>query len=340
MSFKAKLYALGGASCLLTVMIVLGLVFSPDRNLKRQSKGQLISAKALAKVEKIEIHTEEGQVSLSRAGDAWTMERAGVSHPADGERVEAFLKAVAKVEELRKISSKKEDYQKFGLGKEGERRLRLMDKGGSDLVSIAFGDNSTIGKDIYLAFEGKDAVYSTENRFSSYLQVDDRSWALLKVFGSGLKGEDIQGIDLSIDFPGGEGMDAIKTSYRISRDAKKGWKILDQAGKDLDPAACDELASDLAALEADAFVESGSSEAKALMDARIATLVIHSGKDKVYRLTVGGQDSQKRHVMESEGQPSLFYTSSWMIQSSFKTLDDLLKKSDEGKKPEKKKGKK
>lgn len=324
MKYRTKLYALSGAAGALTLLIVLGLAFSPSRSQRRTVKAEILTAKSAEKVVSATIEVSGQSLTLRKSGEGWTMEKAGKAFPASAEKVKAFLQALSSSGGAYKVSSKKTSHASFGLEPQ-TKKIEFYGADGTAIAGLAMGNDETGGKRVYAVLNGKDTVYSLKDVFSNYLRTDDRTWADLRVIPRDIKAEDIQEMTIKAELPGTEGQDAVKADYRVIRDAKKGWTLSSDAAFPLDESKVDLLARHVAGLEGDSFVVEKADEASALMAKPIGTIRFRTGKGEEFSITAAEADSEKRHALRADGSQIMVYTSSWTLRNCMKDLDSLKK---------------
>jgi|GEM_PF-1535718 hypothetical protein len=323
MEFRTKVIALGSTVGALFVLVMAGWIFSPENNQRRAAHGTLVSAKTLDKADSFTIDADGASIQLVRDGQGWAFKKADASFPASAGQVNAFFKAVSGVNELYKVSSRKDTWKSFGL-EEGKKTLTLKDKSGTVLADIVVGGTDATGKKRYVAFTGKDQVYAVKDVFYSYLTSSQRSWADLRVFPETLKPEDVQELQLKADFPAeGEGGTAFKVEYRLQRDSKKGWKLVGDDAAVLDKPKVEALVRGLVNLEAEDIVSEGQAEAAERLKEVKASAILRSGKGVDYSLRVSAKDADGKHVLALDGKSFIYKISNYSLQYAWKSPESL-----------------
>ncbi len=322
MKFQTKFIALSGAAGLLALTIVLALVFSPANNQRRSASASLLSDRNRAKVGEISLTAEGKTISIVKNGEQWSLNLDGKSYPASADKVDDFFTALQSVKELYKISSKPESMQSFGLAPVG-KRVTLKDSSGKAILDIKLGNQDKSGKNIYLAYEGKDTVLSGKNSFASFVRVDDRSWADLRVLPQDIKETDIQELEVWADIAESSGMEGRKLSYALIRDARRGWKVKGDDVVKLDASFVDQYLRALLKFESDSLVSEDREGAAALIAKPSARVTLKSGKGAEYVILASAQDGENRHVIKEAGLEQMFYTSAWTLRSNLRELESL-----------------
>jgi hypothetical protein len=335
MTFKNKFIGLSATALALVALIALGLVFSPENNQKRAAQVKLLSDGGKYDIGEFSITADKVTVRLYRDGTDWKMEKGGVTVPADSAKAVALIKALSGTKELYKVSSKKEDQAKFGFGAEGERHLSAKNVRGKVVTDIRVGGMAGTGNDVYLAFAGKDAVYSAKSDFASYLQTDDRSWANLKLITDRLKADEVQGISFDVKIPGTHpDASAAKTpapaadsglislNYEIDR-SNKTWKVKGDDLKKLDPSTVDAYVKDLLDFESDALVTDKVDEAKTLIANPVGKVTLVTGKGTAVTLIFSAPDAENRYVVKLSNKDQLYYTNHFTLTNRLRSVDSL-----------------
>jgi hypothetical protein len=336
MTFKNKFIGLSATALALLALIALGLVFSPQNNQRRAAQVKLLSDGGKYDISDFSITADKATVRIYKDGTEWKMEKGGVTVPADGAKAVALIKALSGSKELYKVSSKKEDQAKFGFDAEGERRLTAKNVRGKLVTDIRVGGNAGTGNDVYIAFSGKDAVYSVKSDFASYLRTDDRSWANLKVITNGPKSDEVQGLVMDVNIPGTRADAATKGAakapvadsglislkYEIDRNSKT-WKAKGDDLKKLDPATVEAFVKDFLDFESDALVTDKVDEAKALIANPAGKVTLVTGKGTVVSLLISAPDAENRYVVKLADKDQMYYTNHFTLTNRLRSLDSL-----------------
>lgn len=163
---------------LLAITFILALLYalsfitgSAYKDKREKLKTSLVNPKYKDSITRFELSDGTGSLELVNNGSFWT---AG-SLPASSERIQNFIKNLASIRNLYKISEKITENSTFGLSNGTEFHLRYYtDSGFHELV---FGNQDFALSSRYLMTEKSTQVYETDSSLDPYLTSSLQSWA-------------------------------------------------------------------------------------------------------------------------------------------------------------------
>ncbi len=322
MDFKKKFIALSSVAGALLAIALLGFVFSPERRQARAARGELVPARAVDKAASFEIAADGSAIEIISENGGWAYREGGNSFPVPQDRVKAFFKALGQIDELYKVSSKKETWKDFGL-EDGKRSVSMKDSKGTVLAEAFVGKADPSGKRVYAAIGGKEAVYLVSNAFTSYLRSDKPSWSDLRIFPKDLKKQDVQEIIVKADIPASEGGAAVKADYRFLRDPKKTWKLQGGADMEIDPAKVDGLVNGIIGMDAESFVYADIEAAATRLKEPGATVILRTGKGEELELSISKDQVAGKHAVKASGKDYLYEVSGYNVSYYLKDLSSF-----------------
>ena len=245
MVYEKKLRLLVIADAALVVLIALGIVFSPRSSESRATRRDLL--KSAADVSSIRIEGAE-KVELMRSGDGWAMTSPDGALPADGPRVEAFLKAVDAVSRLEPVAKDKKSWAKLGLDGESARHIVLSSASGTNLGDFILGNYASSPGAVYLALSSGPESYSAASGMVSYALGKRASWLDLRAWSSPPAVENVQEMSVRGSVAAKDGS-ARPLDYTVTRSGS-GWASGDTI---LDNAKVESMIRALAALRGDDY---------------------------------------------------------------------------------------
>lgn len=310
MDYRNKVRALVGADTALALLIILGLVFSPRSAASRSTRRDLLADAAA--VSAIAIRGTDS-VELSRRGDAWMVSSPDGALPADGVRVEAFLKAVDSVAAMEKVASDESSLAELGLGADRGSRVTLSDDKGGILCDFTLGDYAASPGVVYIAPRGGTAAYSVQAGMASYVLGKRASWLDLRAWTAPPSVGDVQEIILRGRLSGDDGADRA-FDYTATRKGD-GWVA---GGVELDAFKLEAMARALSALRGDDYAPASETAG-----ATAVAVELRLGNGRSLRLVVEEKRADGRYAASSSQRDRRFYLPAWALDAALKTVEEL-----------------
>ncbi|MBU0927755.1 MAG: DUF4340 domain-containing protein [Spirochaetes bacterium] len=294
----------------LALAIILGIALSPRSAEARSTRRDLLAD--ASDVSAIRIEGPE-VVELSKSGGSWTYLAPDGGLPADGARIEAFLKAVDSVERLEPVARDKSSWASLGLEGESARKVSLSDAKGSVVCEFTLGSYAQSSGSVYLAPEGGSQAYLASSGMASYALGDRSSWLDLRAWTAPPTVESVQ----EIAFEGGQAsQDGVVESYDFTvSKSGSGWTA---KGIALDPAKVEALVRALASIRGDDYAP--ASEAKAAQGVGVE---LRLGNGRSARLSIEERREDGRFAVASSQRERRLYVPAWALAEALKTLDEL-----------------
>jgi len=226
--YDKRIRALVIVDIALFALIALGIVFSPKSNDSRSTKRDLLAN--AANVASIQIAGQE-PVTFARAGNSWTMMQPDGALPADGARVEAFLKAVDSVSRLEPVAKDTSSWARLGLEGESARSVTLADANGTAQSNFIVGNYAPSQGSVYIALASGPEAYIAASGMASYVLGKRASWLDLRAWTAPPAVEMVQEFSMRGAFDGVSGVQQA-IDYTVTRSGS-GWvsngMVLDNA---------------------------------------------------------------------------------------------------------------
>jgi len=175
MDYKTKVTVASVLLGALTLSAVLGLVFSQQAVVQRQSQEPLLTGYEASAIAGIEL----GNGVVLKKDPAWSLTFQGKAYPASTDRIETYLKTISTLQRERLVTTG--DAQPFGLTT-GYKTLKLLGPGGKVIADLQVGGANELGDKVYVRFAGQKEIWQTDRGFSRTLDLDFNTWADLTLF--------------------------------------------------------------------------------------------------------------------------------------------------------------
>jgi len=310
-AYNKKKNALIVIDAVLVVLIVLGFVFSPRSSGNRANKKDIlrdVAAVASFTIDGIET------VKIAKSGTDWTVVDAGGSLPADGARIEAFLKAVDQVERLERVANDKASWSSLGLEGDQARTVRMFDSKGSILCDFILGEYAQAANSVYLAISGADEAYSAASGMASYILGKRTSWLDLKAWTTSVGVEEVQQVSIQGSRPDATGALQV-ISYTATRSGTD-WTV---GGQKLDKAKTEALVRSILSLRGEDYAA-----ATEIAGPVMAVLKLELSNGRSMNLSIEEKAQDGKYPATSSHRTRRLYLPAWGITEALKPLEDLL----------------
>lgn len=308
--YRTKLRVLIAADAFLVVLVVLGLLFSPGSSDARAASFDLLeSAESIAE---IGIEGTEA-VQLFRSGSGWTMKAPDGTLPADGARVESFLRAVDSVTRLEPVAKDKASWPSLGLEGQSVRKVTLSDSKGVLKRGFLLGDYAPSPGSVYFALADGPEAYSVASGMASYILGKRSSWLDLRAWTAPPAAEAVQQLTVNGVFEG-TGGSVQKLAYTATRSGS-GW-VSD--GMALDTARVDALIRSLSALKGDDYAAAAEPAGPSVIGVELKL-----GNGRSLNLAIEARREDGRYPAASSQRDRRMYLPAWSLTEILKPLDQL-----------------
>jgi hypothetical protein len=185
MGYKQHFRILLGLTAALALVYGLTVVFDPQRNGRRTDTYTWLEPRLRDSVDRIELRGagdgSAGAVVLLRRNGRWLVPAEGREYPARQSRIEDLLEDLSRRDTYSPRSVSPSSHGRFGLAGDAAGRITLGGGAGLPLLDLLVGENDA-GGGVYLRRAGNNEVRSGEDRFSSYVNSQRKSWYDLRLF--------------------------------------------------------------------------------------------------------------------------------------------------------------
>ncbi len=317
MSFRARLAALCGVMAALLALLVLGILFSPDRVQARSAGQPLLPGVSPRKIDGIEISVNgETKVRLTRTAAGWEIPSGARMYPASAERITAFLRTVTGLPRTNLVSSGSRHLSELGLSAEAARTLVLHQAGAAD-VDLQVGKRGPSGDGDYVQVRGQESVYLARGSLAFFLVQDRSYWYELHVLPDDVQGATIAAItvrgSLGMDGDGSRALTGGYTLKRPSAEKQDQW-IVGNPEKPADRVTAGAMANSLAMLEGVDFAEAPPDGKSAAHGAERLEISVSTFEGKTYSISASRGPEPGKVLITTTWSPWTYLVNAVLLQ--------------------------
>jgi hypothetical protein len=310
-AYNRKKNALIAVDALLLLLIVLGFVFSPRSSGNRASRKDIL--RDVATVASFTIDGIES-VKVVKSGTVWTVADGDGNLPADGARIDAFLKAVDQVERLERVATGKASWGSLGLDGDSARTVRMFDAKGIPLCDFILGEYAQAANSVYIAISGGDEAYSADSGMASYILGKRNSWLDLKAWTTTVGVEEVQQVSIK-----GYSPDASGALQAISYTATRSGADWTADGQKLDKAKTEALIRAILSLRGEDYAAESETAGPVMS---ILRLELSNGR--FMNLSIEEKGENGKYPAASSHRNRRLYLPAWVLTEALKPLDALM----------------
>ncbi len=317
MTFQTRLLALCGVLAGLLALLVVGILFSPERVQARTSARPLLPGISPEKIDAIDITAPGGRkISLRRGGRGWETPSGARTYPASADRINLFLRTVTGLQRTSLVSRDPGHLSELGLSTDTARILVLHQAGAPD-AGLLVGKRVPSGDADYVQVRGESAVYLARGSLAFFLAQDQPSWYELHVLPDDVQGTTIASIavngDLRPDDTAAGGMRGGYTLRRQSADKLDQW-LVGTPEQPADRVTAGAMAGSLALLEGVDFGETTADGAVPLTRAGRLDVTVTTFQGKRYSLVVRRGPQSGDVLITTDWSPWTYVTSALALR--------------------------
>lgn len=316
----------GAILAALVLLYVVGMVIAPrpggsERDPLLPALGQREIVRIVIDQPSEDAGADRQERELVFADEQWWVLDNRMRYPARGERVQAFLDALADARISRQVSENAALHEEFAVDRQAATGVRLYalsattDEPAPAVATLLWGDAAPSGGR-YVRFADQDAVLETDAQVSFYLTQPVPYWSYLRVLPETVVADSV--VEIAVELTGERERDY---SIRKERtDEGDRWVLLDGVARDLDGAAVDRLARSIADLVGRRFYTAAEELGEAR---RTGTIRVATGSGAAFTIELYLVDEQPVVVpagngirLSPEGEP-------YPVEIAQTTLDQL-----------------
>lgn len=313
MSFRNRVILLGSLCGLLLATLLLGQLFSPQRN---TGGGRILRDLKTETVGKIQLKAGSGEIVLVKRKD-WVLQDSGRELPASAARVESLLKELSSLTRGSAITAREDAWAGLGLEGSDAKSLALFGGKGETLAELVVGKAGVGGGGSYVRANGEKQVYQTDTSLASFVETQRRYWSHLKLLPDGLKSQNATRISLQGKIGFEDGKKERTLGYALVKSADSKGKIhwIVEGRKDvvLDEQKVEQVVTSLLGCEGNDFAEAADGTKKA-MAAIQAEVTLSMGDNREFTLIVGGKAEGSQYYAGLKGGELSYLVPEWRLE--------------------------
>ena len=255
MTFKNKVISLSSAIAVLTIIYILGFIFSPEKLQEKRSQEKLFNIEQMDKVNWIKVSTKEGYAEISMIDGKWMVKSADNLYPASEYKIDNFLDSIFNLNKFQTVGTEKKHWEKFDLTEEKAKSVTLKNKSGEEMFTLFLGKSGPAERGEYIRSTKSDESYLTDGSFKRYFYKDVNYWSQLRILDDDVDGSSITAMDITADVDvKGENFKGSVNIVKEEADGKYEWYYADNNNK-YQRSKGDTIANNVSSLVADRYTE-------------------------------------------------------------------------------------
>ena len=199
MTFKNKVISLSSAVAVLTIIYILGMVFSPEKMQEKRSQEKLFNISQMDKVSWLKVSTTDGFAEISKIDGKWMVKSEGNLYPASKYKIDNFLDSIFNMNKNQTVGTDKKHWEKFDLTEDKAKSVTLKNSSGEEILTLFLGKSGPSETGEYIRSTESDESYLTDATFKRYFYKDINYWSRLRILDDDIAGSSITALDITAD---------------------------------------------------------------------------------------------------------------------------------------------
>jgi hypothetical protein len=310
MSFRSRLLSVCAVLLGLVVVLVLGIVFSPDRVQARTSGRPLLPLATADEISGIEVDFEgTPSVTLARGPSGWKTTGDAGEYPASADRLHTFLRTLTGLSRGKMVSRDSAHFPELGVSDDTARHLILRRTAGRPDLELLVGKRGPSGDEDYVRVKGEGAAYLVRGSLAFFLSQERSYWYELHVLPDDVQGTTVARVSVRGPLAG--------APYTLVRNGGAGSSQWSLEGKGpANGVVAGAMASALALLEGEDFAR-GTRPVPAgdQLDIEVTTL-----EGKTYALVVHRDPASRTLLVTTSWSPWTYVVNPVLLQRAVRPL--------------------
>ena len=261
MTFKNKVITLSSAVAVLTIIYILGLIFSPERMMEKRSQEKIFNIEKIDQVNWIKVSVNEGYAEISKTGGKWMVKSGNNLYPASEYKIDNFLDSVFNMNKYQTVGTDKKHWEKFDLTEDKAKSVTLKNSSGEEMFTLFLGKSGPAEKGEYIRSTKSDESYLTDGSFKRYFYKDINYWSQLRILDEDIDGSSINALNITADVDvKGENFKGSLNIVKEEADGKYEWYYAADNNK-YQRSKGDTIANNVSSLVAERYTEQEITEA-------------------------------------------------------------------------------
>jgi len=296
-TYKKKAAILSAIVAALTMIYIMTFIFDPEA--RRSAAFAWLDPSLLVMADGIEISGPENRIVLRRRNNIWLVADGTGEFPAKQERVADLFALLTRKDNYPVRASSSEGIERLGLREGSASRITVRGGAGLPLLDLLIGGANALGTEVYLRRAGWNQIYSAEDDYSFFTELNVRSWYDLRLFSSASV-DSIQQVEIS--FP---------AEAYILRRSGRGWIIPGKESIALDAVRVESTLRHLLEAEADGFRVNAPETIE-------ASVTVQFGNGSTKTLRAGPLTEQGSRYVTVSGSPYFYILTERTFNNLFK----------------------
>jgi len=297
LKYKKKVTLLSAVVVVLALIYILTFVFDPENS--GSTAFAWLDPSLLVMADGIEITGSAGKIVLRRKNDVWLVSAGTGEFPAKQERVADLFALLTRKDNYPVRASSSEGIERLGLTEGSASRITVRGGAGLPLLDLLVGGSNALGTEVYLRRAGWNQIYSAEDDYSFFTELNARSWYDLRLF-SPASVDSIQQVEVS--FP---------AETYILRRSGGGWIIPGKESISLDAFKVEAALRQLLEAEAESFAVSAPETIE-------ASITIQFGNGSTKTLQAGPLTEQNNRYVTVSGSSYFYILTEYTFNTFFR----------------------
>ncbi|MFH0944760.1 MAG: DUF4340 domain-containing protein [Planctomycetota bacterium] len=287
-----------------------------------------------AQIARLIVNRSSGQTELRREGDRWVVFSEN-NKPADENLIQSAVSALSKLKPGNIVSENPAKHADFEVVGEKAIEVTAVTSGGSEVVHFILGKTTPNWRGAYVRYPvDSDDVMLVETNIRSTFDRDGGkpgAWRDKKIFDADVKlirGLEVvkPGETVRIERKLTESTEAGKEG-ELSATDQDDWNVVEPVAGKMSRYSANSLASTIAKLRADAFVEGGKPAAELGLDPAEAkvTARLETGEPLVFEI---GKEVESKRYVRVPGNDDVYQIASYRLLDLLKDGKDLVEKDE------------
>ena len=255
MTFKNKIISLSSAVAVLTLIYVLGAVFSPEKLQDKKSKEKLFDIAQMENVSSFTVSITDGLAEIEKIDGKWMIKSENTMYPASEYKIENFLDSLYNLTKFQIVSDDEKYWEKFDLTEEKAKSVKLKNSSSEELFTLYLGKSGPGERGEYIRSSMSDEAYLTDGSIKRYFYKDLNYWSQLRVLPEDVDSASITAMNIKADVNvNGEMFSGHLNLIKEDADGNYEWYYPENNEK-FQRSKADTIANNISSLVADKYIE-------------------------------------------------------------------------------------
>lgn len=255
MKFKNKITTLSSAIAALTLIYILGAIFSAENIYEKRSQEKIFDIALMETVSSLTVTTNEGPAEIEKTDGVWMISIGENKYPASEYKIDNFLDSVFSLTKYQVVGDDSKYWKNFDLEENKVKSVVLRNSDNKEIYSLYLGKSGPAGRGEYIRSSLSDESYLTDASIKRYFSKDLNYWSRLRILSDDLDSESIIAMNIVSDVViGGE---LFKGKLNLKKENAEGnyeW-INPEDKKKFQRSKADTIANNISSLVADSYTE-------------------------------------------------------------------------------------